>query len=73
MSNAFFPHSVFTPQDLDVVGRIHADICKSRGVDPRSPEAEEVARAIFSHFQNGIREAPALHAAIRSNPGRTAV
>jgi hypothetical protein len=64
MASSFFPPTIFTPDDLIVVGHVHTDVCEKRGIEPDSPEAEQIAITIIAFFQSGIKDEATLGAAM---------
>lgn len=64
MARSFLPPTILTPDDLITVGHVHTDVCEKRGVDPASPEAEQIALTIIAFFQSGITEEATLGAAM---------
>lgn len=68
-----FPSTIFTPDDLIIVGHVHTDVCEKRGIELGSPEAEQIALTIIAFFQSGITDEATLGAAmgLRKSPFST--
>lgn len=64
MARSFFPPTIFTPDDLVIVSHVHTDVCEKRGIEPDSPEAEQIALTIIAFFQSGIKDEATLGAAM---------
>ena len=62
---------IVDPEHLALLTTAVDDFCREAGVDPVSPERDEIASVVVILFENGTTTADELKAALRLRLGRT--
>jgi hypothetical protein len=66
MMNRFHISPALYPSDLESLKSVFSQVCQENGVQPGSPEAENIAADLVRLFQSGLSDEPILLLAARS-------
>jgi hypothetical protein len=54
------PQQHLSSDDMSMIMRVHDIVCREAGIEPKSPDAERLARLLVREFQHGVSTEKAL-------------